>query len=78
MLALYLDAVKIEKEYLCLFMGSKSFRLKTIGLADERTPTKISVSTVVIFLQRDKKYLTFELSTVFCARAMDVWHAYLQ
>ena len=33
------------KEYLCLFLGSKSFRLNTTGLEDDLTPTR--VSTVV-------------------------------
>ena len=31
------------KEYLCLCMGSKSFRPKMAGLADERTLTSVSV-----------------------------------
>ncbi len=30
------------KANLCLFMGSKSFRPNTAGLAEERTPTRIS------------------------------------
>ena len=36
------------KANLCLFMGSKSFRPNTAGLAEERTPTRISEYTIAI------------------------------
>lgn len=40
----YLRLVKIVKANLCLLTGSKSFLPNTAGLADERTPTKVSVA----------------------------------
>lgn len=41
------------KANLCLFMGSKSFRPNTAGLAEERTPTRISEHTILAIVDLD-------------------------
>ena len=49
----YLRFVKMVKANLCLFMGSKSFRPNTAGLAEERTPTRISKHTILAIVDLD-------------------------
>ena len=46
----YLRFVKMVKANLCLFMGSKSFRPNTAGLAEERTPTRISGHVIIVIV----------------------------